>query len=156
MVTSISTDYEFRSPADIVAVMEILLQKFPYLEKAEMAISELMVNAMEHGNLEISYQEKTALLKTNTVMDEVDNRLKDPLYGARRALLEVEEFTNETFVSISDEGPGFIWADFLDQDLSKNKGLHGRGISLALSQCKSLNYVGRGNKVVATFSRPDA
>jgi len=154
MVISTKT-YEFQTPSDISRVIASILEEYSYLEMAELAVTEMMVNAMEHGNLGISYEEKSRLLNTDDVMNEVEKRLKDPQYRGRNAFVEIKEFHDETVILICDEGSGFAWKDYLDKDLSKVKGLHGRGISLSLNFCKTLTYIGNGNKVIAVFDRPD-
>lgn len=156
MVISKTETFEFRSPDDITQVLSSILTQFPYLEDAELALSELMINAVEHGNLGITYQEKSAFLKSDTVYDEIQRRLFDKRYANRRASIEVKEMTDETVVFICDEGDGFPWKDYLDKDLSTIKGLHGRGISLTLKFCKTLSYIGNGNKVIAVFERPNS
>lgn len=145
--------YEFKTPADISRVIASILEDYAYLEMAELAVTEMMINAMEHGNLGISYEEKSSLLKTDDVINEVEKRLLDPEYRDRVAFVEIKEFHDETVIFICDEGKGFAWKDYLDKDLSKIKGLHGRGISLSLNFCKTLTYIGSGNKVIAVFDK---
>ncbi|NQW00284.1 MAG: ATP-binding protein [Rhodospirillales bacterium] len=149
------TTFEFRTPDEIVSVINSILNQFPHLEYAELAISEMMINAVEHGNLGISYKEKSALLKTDAVYTEIARRLQDPKYKNRTASIEIKEMDDETVVFICDEGDGFAWKDYLDKDLSEAKGLHGRGISLSVQYCKILTYIGNGNKVIAVFDRAE-
>ena len=147
--------FEFKFPEDISSVMQSIIERFPYLEASEMAISELMINAIEHGNLGITYKEKSALLESDTVYEEIQRRLAQEKYVNRKASIEIKENGDETTILICDEGDGFEWKDYLDKDLANVKGLHGRGISLTLSFCKTLTYIGNGNKVIAVFDRPD-
>ncbi len=149
-----TTTYTFKSPSDISSVVGAILRDYPYLEDAELTISEMMINAVEHGNLGITYEEKSRLLETDDVMGEVERRLNDPTYQDKKGFVEIKEFDDETVVFICDEGKGFAWKDYLDKDLSTIKGLHGRGISLSLKFCKTLTYIGNGNKVVVVFDRP--
>ncbi len=45
-----------------------------------MGLSELLVNAIEHGNLEIGYDEKSRLLQSEGWQGEIDRRLALPEY----------------------------------------------------------------------------
>jgi hypothetical protein len=147
--------HSFRTTDDITSALSAVLDAFPGLCGADVAILELMVNAVEHGNLDISFKEKTALLENDGVADEIKKRLADDKYKSRSAILEVQELGDEIVVMVSDEGKGFNWKSYLDADIPSAHKLHGRGIPLSLAFCKTLTYIGNGNKVVAVFEPAD-
>lgn len=116
-----------------------------------MGLAELMINAVEHGNLEISYQEKSQLLQSGRWSEEIDNRLREPRYRSRFATLELERHADHVEFEITDMGQGFEWHRFLDIHPSRAMDLHGRGIAIARRVCfDSVEYRGCGNVVVAT------
>lgn len=146
--------YQFRSPNDITIVMEVILKEFPKLIDAKLAVWELMCNAVEHGVLGISFEEKTKLMESGGVDNEINKRLNDKKYKKLSALIEVKEFADEYVVFVCDDGAGFAWKNFLDKNILEITGLHGRGIPISETFCETLTYIGNGNKVVAVFVKP--
>jgi len=145
--------YNFRTPQDALGVTKSLMQDFPELSDAEIAIWELMSNAVEHGILGISFEEKSALLDEDGVENEISKRLCADQYKNRSAFIEVKEFSDEYVLFVCDDGDGFDWKKFLDKKLVDVTGLHGRGIPISNSISKALTYIGNGNKVVVVFER---
>lgn len=121
---------------------------FPNPYKILPAIAELLVNAVEHGNCGITYDEKTKLVETDKWKEEVDRRCN--LEENKSKFVEVLfSKTNEDYsISISDKGPGFNWPNYLRLDPSRALDLHGRGIARANMIFDILEYHGNGNKVV--------
>lgn len=115
--------------------------------------AELLINAVEHGNLGITYAEKSRLLNEGTWEQEVHARLQDPLYSAREVKVRLERNESAYVVTIQDEGNGFDWQSYLEFSPERAFDLHGRGIAMskALSFDK-LEYSGNGNTVVATVA----
>lgn len=113
------------------------------------AYLELLINAVEHGNLGITYTEKSQLLKDGRWLDEIDLRLQQEPYQHREVEVNMEIIDNEIVVTIQDQGNGFDWMDYLDFSPERAFDLHGRGIAMAkLLGFDSLEYLGNGNTVV--------
>jgi len=114
---------------------------------------ELMVNAIEHGNLEITYEEKGLLLKQGIWKKEVERRLNLEKYQERDATLEYQRNEKLIEVLITDEGDGFDPDKFLQNQTPDIKGsvgsqFHGRGIAVASQlDFKKIEYLGKGNQV---------
>lgn len=120
-------------------------------ERTVSGFSELLVNAVEHGNLGITYAEKSRLLSENRWTEEIELRLQSPLYAALMVEVVVEKEAGQMKVTITDQGQGFNWHKYLEFDPERAFDLHGRGI--AMSKCLSfdrLEYIGKGNSVVVT------
>jgi len=119
---------------------------------AAMGLTELMVNAVEHGNLGITYAEKSQLRRDDQWDQQVTARLADPQLGARRARLSLRRTRQSITFVISDEGAGFDWTRYLDFDSARAFDPNGRGIAMACHACfSSVEYQGCGNVVVATL-----
>ncbi|MEL0084150.1 MAG: response regulator [Gammaproteobacteria bacterium] len=72
-------------------------------------LAELLVNAVEHGNLGITYAEKSALLADNSWRAEIDRRLSMPEFAQRRVKVSYHKtLTSMTFL-IEDEGDGLTF-----------------------------------------------
>ena len=114
------------------------------------AISELINNAVEHGNLGISYDEKTEYIKLDTFYAEIDRRLAQPEYAEKYVHVRVKKGIDDMTVLITDQGPGFDFEKYLVLDESRVFHLHGRGIALA-NRFTDLQYLGTGNQVLITI-----
>ncbi len=111
-------------------------------------ISELLVNAVEHGNLGISYTEKSDLVAKNDWHNEVSSRLANPLYAERVVTVIFERKEKACYIQISDEGEGFDWKQYMEVDPSRAMHNHGRGIAMANMLCfHKLVYNDKGNQV---------
>ena len=113
--------------------------------------SELLVNAVEHGNLGIGYREKGLLLEEGWWADEIELRLQMPPYAQRVAAVLLERKPGAFIVTISDQGEGFEWRDYLAFAPERAFDLHGRGIAMSRGlSFDTMEYLGRGNAVVTT------
>lgn len=128
----------------------------PRPQAAVTGLSELLLNAVEHGNLGISYEEKSELLGSGRWIEEVERRLALPEQMRRSVVLQLERTADSVRITIRDQGTGFEPARYLDFDPLRATDAHGRGIALArLMSFDALEYIGCGNEVVATMRFDD-
>jgi DNA-binding response OmpR family regulator len=114
-------------------------------------LTALIINAIEHGNLEIGFDLKNKLLVENKYDEEVERRLQNPLYGNRKVKVELErkETSNIFSVIIRDEGKGFNWQDYMDFDPNRMADPNGRGIAMANIMSPGIvEFWGKGNVVI--------
>ncbi len=119
-----------------------------------MGLFELLMNAIEHGNLEIGSEQKRKLLAEDRLADEIETRLSQAGFKARTVTVDVFRTEDAILYTIADEGDGFDWQRYaeVDPDSSLNDGELGRGIMLAREiGFDSLAYKGNGNTVVASI-----
>ena len=117
-------------------------------------ISELLINALEHGNLKIGYEEKSNLMRRGMWQIEVDRRLNASENIGGFIELEFQVASDMVQIRIRDQGPGFDWTPYMDFDPDRAFDPHGRGIAVArLSSFDDLEYIGVGNEVVATVKK---
>jgi anti-sigma regulatory factor (Ser/Thr protein kinase) len=125
----------------------------PDAQNVVLGLSELMLNAIEHGNLSITYQEKTDLIEAEALHAEIAHRLALPAYAERFATLVYERLDGKIQLLITDQGNGFDWRKFLDIDPARAFDSHGRGIAMArMLSFSELEYRGRGNEVLAVVN----
>ncbi|MBF0530659.1 MAG: ATP-binding protein, partial [Deltaproteobacteria bacterium] len=111
-------------------------------------LQELLINAVEHGNLGITYAEKTKLVIEGTWITEVKRRLSMDCYRQRSAVVEFERHPTELVLTIRDEGFGFDYQCYLNFDPERVLDPNGRGIALArMVSFDELEYQGMGNTV---------
>jgi hypothetical protein len=116
---------------------------------ATIGLRELIVNAVEHGNLEIDFAHKSDLLANGEWQDEIERRLATRELGSRFAAVQMSRDDNDFEIQITDQGPGFDWQTHIDPDTAPTHMLHGRGMSLAMGAgFESIRYYGTGNQVV--------
>lgn len=123
--------------------------------KYVVGLTALLVNAIEHGNLEIGFENKHKFLLENKYDEEINKRVKNPSYSARKVLVEMLRKDSEGLfhVTIKDEGRGFNWKDFVDFDPTRMSDPSGRGIAMAnIMSPGAVEYWGNGNMV--TYKMP--
>jgi len=141
---------EIQTPEEVDRAAALLANIYPDPETAVVGLSELILNAVEHGNLGISYDEKTQLLHEDRWDAEVERRLSMPENFDKRALIELEQTPSEIRVVIKDRGPGFEWSSYLKIAAERAMDNHGRGIAMAkMMSFDRIEYRGTGNEVVA-------
>ncbi|MDG9671184.1 response regulator [Hahella sp. CR1] len=127
----------------------LLADLFPFPPKVVTGLAELLVNAVEHGNLGITYDEKTDLNLRGEWMNEVQRRQKLPENQNKRVQVEFTRTDDAITVAITDQGPGFNWREYLQISVERATDNHGRGIAMAnLLSFDDLIYEGDGNRVI--------
>jgi CheY-like chemotaxis protein len=145
--------FEFSSPAEATDLGSFLAKACPDPERVVVGLSELLINAVEHGNLEISYKEKSELNRTGTWSGEIRRRLESPEYASRVATVCFERVANTVTISIRDQGRGFDPRPYLQIDPARVFDSHGRGIAIAnLLSFDGLHYREGGREAVATIT----
>jgi anti-sigma regulatory factor (Ser/Thr protein kinase) len=124
----------------------------------QLALGELIVNAVEHGNCEISYDEKTEKMEQGfTVVDLVTEKCKDPAVRAKKVDFQWEIKKDKSIFLIRDEGRGFDVKALLDKIAKQDMwSLHGRGIKMATMLGQELKYNDRGNQVALILNHDDS
>ena len=127
----------------------VLANACPEPGKAIIGISELLINAVEHGNLNITYEEKSRLRDENRWDEEIAKRLSEPEYARRYVEVHYRRDPAGVEVVITDEGEGFDWQKYMDMDADRAFDTHGRGIAMSrMISFDSIEYRGKGNEVV--------
>jgi DNA-binding response OmpR family regulator len=120
-------------------------------ERTVSGYSELLINAVEHGNLGITYADKSKLLSEGKWTDEVELRLQSPAYADKQVEVVLDKVADQLKVTITDQGQGFDWRKYVQFDPDRAFDLHGRGIAMSkVLSFDRLEYLGNGNSVVAT------
>jgi DNA-binding response OmpR family regulator len=109
-------------------------------------ILELLLNGIEHGNLGITYEEKTRLRESGEYEVEIARRLGAPEHRDKLVTVEIKRVGDHLDILISDCGPGFDYRSYLTFDRQRVLHSHGRGVLLA-SGLLTTNYLDPGNRV---------
>lgn len=152
--TVMSLQAQVRSLAEAENVGCLIASCFPQPERIVTGLMDLLVNAVEHGNLGITYEEKTQLLGENRWQTEINRRLGLPEYCDKRVEVIYQHKPDGWFVQITDEGNGFDWRRYWQIDPSQATASHGRGIARArLLSFDRIAYNEAGNQVKVTVQK---
>jgi CheY-like chemotaxis protein len=145
--------FSFKSLYEGRKLAAILANACPNSDVVVLGLTELMINAVEHGNLGIGYDEKSTLNATNDWENEVQRRLSLPQNKDKTVSIEFCRNRNEITFLIMDQGAGFDWEQYMEVSPERVFDTHGRGIALANKiSFDQIKYLESGNKVCVKVS----
>ncbi|POR05412.1 hypothetical protein AU468_00620 [Alkalispirochaeta sphaeroplastigenens] len=116
-------------------------------DRLHVTLFELIMNAIEHGNCGISYEEKNRYLHDHgDIIPLIREKCRDPETGRRRVGVSYTIGKDSSSFTVSDEGAGFDWRKRFE-DNQVNLDLHGHGIRMARHYFSDLSYNDRGTEV---------
>jgi len=144
--------FAFQTPEEARNLAALAANAAPDPGRVVLGLSELMLNAVEHGNLGIGYEQKSRLIEEGRLQEEIERLLTLPEHLVRHAELEIERSEGELVFIIRDQGPGFDWPSYLEMSPERAFDTHGRGIAMSrMISFDSLEYRGCGNEVKAAI-----
>ncbi len=145
-----SASFQFKTLEEARSIASLVSNACPEPDKIIMGLTELVVNAVEHGNLGITYDEKSELNNKGSWIDEVNKRLKLTENLDKTAFLSYINHTDSIEITVTDQGDGFDWKHYMEFDPARGMDNHGRGIAVANKlSFSSIEYKGKGNEVTA-------
>jgi DNA-binding response OmpR family regulator len=119
------------------------------------ALQELVMNAVEHGCLELRYREKIEAVAKDQYDELIRQRLQDTRFRGRRVNIRAIYDKPQQILTyrIADEGKGFNWKARVKSgfDVCPPGDASGRGIFLVHSFFPDIAYNNRGNEVMFTI-----
>jgi PAS domain S-box-containing protein len=122
-----------------------------------LGLREIIVNAIEHGNLKISFQDKTEAQGRGAFFELLRRQQSEEGLGEKAVRISYRLETDRVVYEIEDEGDGFDFWKVLNEDPSVPNELnleHGRGLLLAKSIFDRMEFDGKGNRVSLTVFFP--
>ncbi len=145
-----SGHFKFRTLDEARSLAALVANACPKPQAVVMGLSELLINAVEHGNLGITYIEKTELMDSGYWLDEIENRLSQQDNIQKYANLEFKRSGEQIILRVTDQGDGFDWKKYLKMSTERCSDNHGRGIAIAAAMSfSSIEYQGSGNELFA-------
>ena len=129
-----------------------LVNAYPGFEvpitEIKLALYEALANAYEHGNLAITFDEKSDVL-TNAggIQELIRERLEDPKLAKRRIHIKASYRDNSASYFIRDEGEGFDHDSHVNKPVASATALHGRGITLIGHYMDDVSWNESGNEI---------
>lgn len=146
-------EFSIRTVDEASQLASFIARACPNAEMVVMGISELLINAVEHGNLGLSYAEKSSLKRDDCWRPEIDRRAALATNIEKEVKLQFQRDERSITLRVIDQGNGFDWQSFLEIDPERAFDPNGRGIALArLLSFSTLIYEGGGNTAIATIS----
>ncbi|TAL36760.1 MAG: hypothetical protein EPN93_08055 [Spirochaetes bacterium] len=130
-----------------------------------MGLREIIINAIEHGNLNITFDEKSEATMQGNYLEFIFSRQQDPRYRDKRVTIEFLLNAERVAYKIADEGNGFDYKSVLARardGVNEEMLAHGRGLLMAYNIFDEVTFNRRGNEVLlvkrfhtATGDAPD-
>ncbi|MBQ0165570.1 MAG: cyclic nucleotide-binding domain-containing protein [Treponema sp.] len=116
------------------------------------ALSELLTNALEHGNCGITSEEKNNWLeKGNNILDLIALKNRDPVIRERKIHFSYLIGKSRSKFIIRDDGDGFDWRKRVKSVINANPSVQdmmsGRGIAISAEMTSNMTYNDKGNEV---------
>jgi anti-sigma regulatory factor (Ser/Thr protein kinase) len=119
-------------------------------DRLHVALFEMLMNAVEHGNCNISYTEKTEWLESGgDILKLIREKCEEPEVAAKHVYFSYRITPERSYYTIADEGEGFDWRSFTAERKPDdvNLGMHGHGIRMTKHYIENLQYNETGNEV---------
>lgn len=141
--------FKFRTLDEAQNLAFFISYSCPDPERVAYGLNEILVNAIEHGNLGITYEEKTKYVLEGTLTQEITRRLSLPDNLNKFSFLFFTLNKDYVELHIKDMGVGFSWKQYLEINPERAIHPHGRGIATAkMMSFDYLEYMGCGNEVI--------
>ena len=107
------THYQLRRLEELFALSSELAQHFPNPSNVQVGIYELLLNALEHGNLAIDEAQKLELVRAYRWQQEIERRLALPEYREKHVDVALAVEADKCSITITDQGEGFDWRRYM-------------------------------------------
>ncbi len=149
-----SGHFRFKTLEDAKMLAVLLAKACVNADSVVIGLSELLINAVEHGNLGISYNDKTRLNETSLWRNEITRRLLMEVNRDKEVSVDFEKKEKQLNFIIRDQGEGFDWSMYMEMNPERALNSHGRGIAIANSVgFDEIEYRGKGNEVCVKIQR---
>jgi PAS domain-containing protein len=123
------------------------------IKMLQIALREIIINAIEHGNLGVTFEEKSASMMNDSYFELIRERQLEAENLAKKIHIDYSVNSERVIYIISDEGEGFNYEKFTEatqDEVNDNFLAHGRGITMTKSAFDNVTYNKKGNHVMLT------
>lgn len=121
------------------------------IKMIQIALREIIINAIEHGNLDISFEEKSQALIEDRYFELLRERQFEPQNISKKVTIEYSVSSEKVMYIVADEGAGFNFENYLNEKAGNpNESYlsHGRGIMMTKNAFDEIIYSRKGNHVM--------
>jgi CheY-like chemotaxis protein len=145
--------FEFQTLEAAESLASFMANCFPEPSRVVSGLGNLLINAIEHGNLGIGYEQKGKLLASGLWRSEINKLQQSSTHRDKIATATIAVKEQGIYVVIEDQGDGFEWRKYMSIDPSRASDSHGRGIAQAYAlSFDKLTYNEKGTQAVALVS----
>lgn len=133
----------------ILDFLEKNLVSEDHLFRIKLGLTELLINAIAHGNLEVSSEDYKSKEKDFAKWNsEIKARSSNPMYLNRKVHVEINCLpAQEVTIIIEDDGNGFNVEGFFAKSVpEENFASFGRGLQMVKAMCDDLSFNEKGNQ----------
>ncbi len=113
-----------------------------------LALFECLTNALEHGNLNIDYEDKTRRILEGDYLPMIQRMCRETPYRDRKIHVNYSITRRGVTVQVADEGEGFDGRNLLRSlESRENQDYHGRGLLLIKKTMDHIRFNDRGNRI---------
>jgi len=126
------------------------------IKKFQVGLNEILLNAIEHGNLGITFDEKSREMEEGDYTAFLLKRQKDAKYADKKVRIDFAFDTKKIIFRITDAGDGFDHKSYLrrvDTDDTMLQLEHGRGILITKNVFDRIEYNEKGNQILLVKNR---
>jgi DNA-binding response OmpR family regulator len=145
-------EFMFKDMEQAKSLAILIASCLPDAERSMIALTELMINSVEHGNLGIKYDEKARLKTDGTWEEEVKRRLILEENKNKFCILTIKKNDSQAIINIKDQGIGFDWQSFIAFDPKRLMDPNGRGIMFSMNSGIDIKFIDPGNQVECTIA----
>jgi len=135
---------------EIVRGIQYVLGEYGNVDDLMVSITEVLRNAIEHGNLGITYEEKQEAVLSGNYERLLEERSKDEKYRNRKIYIHYKLDEDKVMIRIRDEGDGFDWKKMYRKLKRTTKHSHkptGRGLIIVKMGIDKVYFNDKGNEV---------
>jgi DNA-binding response OmpR family regulator len=145
------------NPDILASELANILQKMNFsndneTKQFELIFLETLINAIEHGNLELSSSIKDAsIIKLNEYEKLKERRLQNPCYSNRKIFVELECSKDRFCFKVEDRGKGFNWKNYVNPSFKLsniNTESYGRGFNIIHHIIDEVQFNKDGNQII--------
>ena len=153
------------NPDILASELANILQKMHFSDdnetkQFELVFLETLINAIEHGNLELSSSIKdVSLIKLTEYEKLKEERLQDPYYSNRKIFIELECSKDRFCFKVEDQGNGFDWKNYVHSSLKLsniNTESYGRGFNIIHHIIDKVDFNEVGNQIILIKESPNS
>lgn len=121
------------------------------IRMVQLALREIIINAIEHGNLDISFEEKSEAIMEERYFTLIRERQISPEIRDKKVTIEYSINSDRIVYTISDEGKGFKYDEYLhtaNETVNNEFIPHGRGLFMTRNIFDEVTFNEKGNTVI--------
>jgi len=146
--------FKIRFPDEALSVAALVGKHCQNGSALSIGLHELLLNAIEHGNLEIGFDTKNEWLNENVFKVKLADRLQDAAYADRYVKFDMRRDGERYLFQIEDQGNGFDYENVEQSKADRAFSLCGQGIGVAQRMgLDDIVFHNPGNRVTATARR---